>query len=99
MGIKSRNSNTKNQKVSNKQINEVTFDQAEQVANELADKKYYEGKNHRDNELERLTISLSGTMYDKIDDLSRERKKKKLPNRSMSAIVVEAIEKFIIHNS
>ncbi|MCF6768554.1 hypothetical protein L3V86_09295 [Thiotrichales bacterium 19S11-10] len=82
-----------------KNTNKVTFEQAEQVANELADKQYYEEKNHRDNEIERLTISLSGTLYDKIDSLSRERRKKKLPNKSMSAIAAEAIEKFIIHNS
>lgn len=99
MPIKKRISNTKDNDSSNITNNEVTFEQAEQVANELADKQYYEEKNHRDMDIERLTISISGTLYDKIDNLARDRKKKKLPNKSMSAIAAEAIEIFIKHNS
>lgn len=75
----------------------ITNDQVEQLANELADKTY--GQNARQNEEERLTISLNGELYDKIEMIARQRKKLKKPNKNMSAVVREALTQFIKKNN
>jgi hypothetical protein len=101
MPIKKRNQqdSTKNEAINTKDTL-VTFDDAEMVANELADKVYGQQHNARENDEERLTISMKGTLYDQIEELARKRKKNKDKNKSMSAIAREAIQKYIkIHNS
>lgn len=98
MGIKKRNINNSILKDTTPK-KEVSFEEAEKLANEMADKPYGETVNPREQEEERLTISLSGALYDAVNELARERKRRKIPNKSMSGIVREAITQYLNHNS
>jgi predicted DNA-binding protein len=66
---------------------------ADQFIKEMADKPY--GVNDR---LERITISIEGTLFDKIDDVVRKRKRAKQENRTISALIREALEYYISKN-
>ena len=96
MAIKKRVSKDSGNKTENVE-RQVTFDQAESLADELADKTYGEVKDSslRKNEDERLTITLSGDIYDKVENIARNRKKLKKPNKTMSAVVREALDEYI----
>lgn len=48
-----------------------------------------------DNRVERITISVTGDMYDKVEQIVRTRKRAKRPNRTMSALFVEALEFYL----
>jgi hypothetical protein len=67
---------------------------ADEFIREMADKTYGE-VNER---IERVTISLEGRLFDKIDDIVRKRKRSKKDNRTISAFIREAIEEYIINN-
>lgn len=67
---------------------------AEQFVNEMADKTF--GVAER---IERITISLEGTLFDKIDDIVRKRKRNKEANRTISAFIREAIEAYMLNHS
>ena len=67
-------------------IRDINTKDVEQFISELADKPY--GADERQ---ERITISLEGDLYDKIDDVVRSRKRQKMDNRSISAYIREAI--------
>lgn len=67
---------------------------AEALANELADKPY--GKPAvTDEAIERLTIALPVSLYDKLEALAKTRKRAKAEHRSMSAIAREAITEYL----
>lgn len=63
---------------------------AEEFINKMADKPYGE-----DERVERITISLDGTLYDKIENIVRTRRKNKEENRTISAFMREAIESYL----
>lgn len=63
---------------------------AEEFINNMADKPY--GENER---VERITISLDGKLYDKIENIVRTRRKNKEENRTVSAFMREAIESYL----
>lgn len=63
---------------------------SEKFINEMADKPY--GNADR---LERITISLNGKLYDKVDELVRKRRRNKEDNRTLSAFIREALEQYI----
>lgn len=65
---------------------------AEQFLNDMADKPY-----GADERVERVTISMRGHIFDQLDDEVRRRKRAKKENRTMSALVVEAIEYYVNH--
>jgi hypothetical protein len=65
---------------------------AEQFVNEMADKPF-----GLDERVERITISLEGTLFDKIDDIVRKRKRRKEENRTTSAFIREAIEAYMVN--
>lgn len=65
---------------------------AEKFINEMADKAF--GINER---VERITISLEGTLFDKIDDIVRKRKRSKESNRTISAFIREAVESHLLN--
>ncbi len=65
----------------------------EKFINNMADKPY--GLNER---VERITISLSGELFDKIDEIVRKRKRAKQENRTVSAFLREVIESTILEN-
>jgi hypothetical protein len=67
---------------------------ADEFIREMADKPYGE-VNER---IERITISLEGRLFDKVDDIVRKRKRTKKDNRTISAFIREAIEEYIINN-
>ena len=67
-------------------IRDINTKDVEQFISELADKPY--GTDERQ---ERITISLEGDLYDKIDDIVRSRKRQKMDNRSISAYIREAV--------
>ena len=46
-------------------------------------------------ELERITISLPQAMRYQLEDMARDRKRAKKPGRSVSAIVREALERYL----
>ena len=69
----------------------VTFKDAEKLANELADKTYGTKANIKNRPDERITIKIPYDLYEYLDDLSRERKRAKMENKTMSAIVREAL--------
>lgn len=101
MAIKKRISKDNHDTETENVENQVTFEQAESLANELADKTYGEVKDRslRENEDERLTITLNGDLYDKIENIARSRKKLKKPNKTMSAVVREALDEYMAkHN-
>ena len=63
---------------------------AEKFINEMVDKPY--GINER---IERITISIDGGLYDKLDDIVRSRKRQKQENRTISALLREAVEFYL----
>lgn len=73
-----------------KNVSEKT---AEQFVNEMADKTF-----GVDNRIERITISLDGDIFDKIDDIVRKRKRTKAENRTISAFIREALEAYLTNN-
>lgn len=75
------------------QKKEVSFEDAEKLADELADKVYGEHSPPSATEKpdERITITLPYHMYEYLDETARLRKKAKEKNKSISAIVREAI--------
>lgn len=58
--------------------------------NEMTDKTYGEAER-----VERITISLDGKLYDKIEDIVRKRRKTKENNRTISAFMREALEFYL----
>lgn len=66
---------------------------ADEFINQMADKPY--GNTEEDERLERITISVRGSVYDKLDDIVRKRKRAKQSNRTMSALVIEAVEFYL----
>jgi len=84
------------------QKKDIDLDAVEKLADKMADKPY--GKAISENasdtpdshvELERITISIPQVMSYTLDDIARERKRNKLPNRTVSAIVREALELYL----
>lgn len=72
-----------------------TQENSEQQINEflkIADKPY--GVVDR---IERVTISMKWIVYDKLDDMVRKRKRAKQENRTMSALILEAVD-FYLNN-
>jgi hypothetical protein len=65
----------------------------EQFVNDMADKPF--GVNER---VERITMCLEGTIFDKIDDIVRKRKRNKEPNRTISAFIREALDDYMTKN-
>lgn len=63
----------------------------EKIANELSDRVYGEEKKTG----ERITIIITSEQYDKLESLSRYRRKKKLQNKSMSSITRHALELYL----
>lgn len=70
-------------------IQTPTEQQAEILANELADKPFGEPVKR----IERVTVSMDSSLYDVLYDLARERKKARHPNRSISSLIREFIGK------
>ena len=66
-----------------------TQEQAEFLANQLADKPFGEPPKR----IERVTISMDSGLYDTLYDLARERKRARHPNRSISSLIREFIDK------
>lgn len=82
-------------KLPSKKKSKVTQQLAEALADELSDKPY--GKNiypQKEQAYRRLTISMKEELFDKLDDLSRKRKKQKADIKTMSAIAGRAIEEY-----
>jgi len=83
-------------KIPSKKKNRVSKEVAEALADELSDRPY--GKNSNDNkklnDYRRLTISMKEDLFDKLDELSRRRKKQKAQVKTMSAIADEAIRAY-----
>jgi uncharacterized protein YeeX (DUF496 family) len=70
-----------------------THDNPEQQINDFlntADKPY--GSVER---IERVTISMKGGIYDRLDDIVRKRKRSKQENRTMSALILEAVDFYL----
>jgi len=67
-----------------------TDKEAEEFINSMADKPY-----GVDDSIHRLTISMKNSLYEKLDDIVRKRKRAKLENRTMSALIVEALEQYV----
>ena len=63
---------------------------AEKFLNQMADKTY-----GQDERVERITISLDGNLYDKIENIVRTRRKNKEENRTISAFMREALESYL----
>lgn len=79
----------------------VTAEDAEKLADELADKQYGKPKiaEPESEPIERLTIALPISMYDDIEALAKKRKRAKMPDRSMAAITRAAIKEYLsIHS-
>jgi hypothetical protein len=45
--------------------------------------------------IERVTISMKGVIYDQLDDIVRKRKRSKQENRTMSALILEAVDFYL----
>jgi len=76
---------------------------AESLADKLADKPYGQQlepetqsakKEIKDTEIERITISIPRWMSYRLEDMARERKRSKQQNRTVSAIVREALDMY-----
>ncbi len=96
--IKSRSQQVKS--LPKKNINKTDIDA---LADKIADKPYGKEKNNTEEkisesdtqEMERITITVPLNMSYVLDDMARERKRNKLPNRTVSAIVREALDEYI----
>ena len=62
----------------------------ENIANELADRPYWEQK--KDDSITRTTISLPCSILFKLEDLAKDNKRKKREFRSVSAIIRHCIK-------
>ena len=94
------------QKSANQSKKDIEEDKIEDVVSKLADKPY--GKevaeknkdtsniaNTKNNEMANISISIPLEMSYKLDDMARERKRKKLKNRTVSSIVREALGQYL----
>jgi hypothetical protein len=71
-------------------IRNIDNKETEKFLNEMSDKQY--GVDER---VERVTISMRGNLFDKLDNEVRHRKRSKKCNRTMSALIVEAVEYYL----
>jgi hypothetical protein len=62
----------------------------EAFVSSMADKPY-----GVDDSIHRLTISMKTSLYERLDDIVRKRKRSKQDNRTMSALIVEALEDYV----
>lgn len=69
-----------------------TEKEAEDFINSMADKPY-----GVDDSIHRLTISMKTSLFEQLDDIVRKRKRSKQDNRTMSALIVEALESYVRH--
>ncbi len=69
-----------------------TDKEAETFINSEADKSY-----EVDDSIHRLTISMKTSLFEQLDDIVRKRKRSKQDNRTMSALIVEALESYVKH--
>lgn len=76
---------------------EVTFEQAELLAKRLADKHYGSTENtlQEPEKQSRITISLNKSMLVKLEDMALKNKREGRDPKSVSAIVREALEKYL----
>jgi len=85
-------------KIPSKKKTRVSKELADALADELSDKPYGKNNGSIDNKKEqdyrRLTISMKEDLFDKLDELSRRRKKQKAQVKTMSAIADEAIREY-----
>lgn len=63
---------------------------SDEFLKEMVDKPY-----GTDDRLERVTISMKGQMFDRLDTIVRTRKRAKQLNRTMSALIIEAVEFYL----
>ncbi|MVF14816.1 hypothetical protein FT643_22015 [Ketobacter sp. MCCC 1A13808] len=78
---------------------EARIEDVEKLANELADKPYGAQANSTEERLVRTSLSLPASMHEILEDMARENKRAGKELRTVSAIVREAIEKYLKHNS
>lgn len=78
-------------------IRENNSKKEEQFVEKMVDKSYDEDQRLSDR-IERVTIVMEGELFDTINDIVRERKKRKQSNRTMSAFVREALEFYFLKN-
>ncbi len=86
---------------------DIDISMAESLADKLADKPYGQSvkpeglspkKNTQDTEIERITISIPRWMSYTLEDMARERKRSRQQNRTVSAIVREALDSYFDNN-
>lgn len=84
------------QQAANNRI-EVTSEQAELLAKRLADKPYGSTENtlQEPEKQSRTTISLNESMLVKLEDMALKNKREGRDPKSVSAIVREALEKYL----
>lgn len=76
---------------------EVTVEQAEALAQKLADKPYGEEKPEAES-LSRTTISLPTSLLRRMEDLAYKNKREGKDLRSVSAIIREALTDYLINH-
>ncbi|AYB48331.1 hypothetical protein CJJ19_00995 [Candidatus Williamhamiltonella defendens] len=78
-----------------KQRNELTSEEADLLANRLADRPYGEEKKGQgsENEMARTTISLSQSLLREIEDKALFNKRLGIKPKNVSAIIREALNK------
>jgi len=87
----------RSKQVSQKKLS-VDDEKLEKLTERLVDKPYGQSAvkplQEEDVEVERITISIPRSMRHRMEDLARQRKRAKEPNRSVSAIVRVALEHY-----
>lgn len=75
----------------------VTAEQAEMLAEQLSDKPYGKEKQVGDSqEIVRTSISLPKSLLEALEDLTRNNKRRGIDPKTVSAIVRESIENYLI---
>jgi hypothetical protein len=74
--------------------NQPTEQEVNNFLNSNADKTYG-SQPEQPETIMRVNVSMSSSTYEIADEIVRKRKRAKLPNRSLSALFVEALEDYL----
>ena len=94
-------SKQKGQQEKEQKAHKAQDDAIERLADKLADKPYgtepveYSSAPSPDEILERVTITMPSSTREKLEDLARARRRAKEPNKSVSAIIREALDSYL----
>lgn len=71
------------------------YNQADKLANELADRPYAGGGKKESNVMRKISFEINETQYEKLEDIAIRNKRAKLPLKTISDLLRLAVNDFL----